>query len=700
MGLLTQFSWWYLPGCLLLGILFAWFQYRNAQNDGLKRIQVIGLAVLRTLAVALVALLLLNPYLRTDKKIIEKPLLLLAYDNSSSLVTADSSRLVNDMQAFQKELASSLADEVELRTFSFGGELNDSLAFNFNEKATDYSRLFETLSQRFSGKNLAGIVVATDGIQNRGYDPLGLIEKLGAPVYVWPLGDTTQKRDLRIREVRTNQRVFINNDFSVQVDLEVSKLAGREALVQLEAVSNKGVETIATQRIAITRDRFYTTLSMVAAAGQQAGLKKFRLKASVPDEENNAAANNRREFYVEVIDLRTKVLLLAHGPHPDLTVIRQALDNNPQYEVELHFAYQAVQLKGNYDLAILHQLPSAAPYSAAWMAQLSKLNLPSWFIVGSQTQLPSLQQAQKTVQLVQKAGSSNKALPSFQSDFSLFQTEINWQQALSNMPPMDVPFGDYQLQPQASALLKQRIGQITTQMPLLAYNPNQTSREAVLLGEGLWRWKLAAAEQRSDIDVSGELVRRTLQFLAVTDTKDPFVVRSNKKLYQEQDDIYFDATLLNESREPINSPEVRLQITNDQQQRFGFAMGRSGNNYLLNAGALPPGNYRWEAKVELAGKTYSRQGAFAVNALDLEQSNRVANHQLLERWSAISGGRLLNAEKPAESLMPVLQKSNATTPTSYYESRLEELISLEWMLVLIALLLSIEWVLRRYWGLR
>lgn len=700
MGLLTQFSWWYLPGCLLLGGLFAWLQYRSLSASALSKPKALGLAALRGLAVSLLALLLLNPYLRTDKKITEKPVLLLAFDNSASLAQADSSQLAERMQALQAELSNELGDQVEVRSFAFGGELRDSLAFDFSEKATDYSRLFETLLQRFSGKRLAGLLLATDGIQNRGNDPLSLIEKLGAPIYAWPLGDTTQRRDLRIRDVRTNQRVFINNDFSVQVDLEVNKLAGREAVVQLLAITPQGNEILSTQRVAINRDRFYTTLSMVAPAGKQAGLRQYSLRASIPDEEGNAAANNRRDFYVEVIDLRTRVLVLAHGPHPDLAVIRQALENNPQYEVELRFAYQPVQLNGKFDLAILHQLPSAAPNSAAWLTQINKLELPKWFIVGSQTQLPALQQAQKTVQVVQKPGSANKVLASLQSDFSLFQTDPSWQQSLSNLPPMDVPFGDYQLQPQASALFKQRIGQVTTTMPLLAFNPAGPAREAVLTGEGLWRWRLATAEQRAAVDVSGELVRKTLQFLAVAESKDPFVVRSSKKLYQEQDDIYFEGMLFNESREAVNDPEVRLQITNEQNQRFSFVMGRTGNNYLLNAGALPPGNYRWEARVELSGKTFTQQGAFAVAALNLEQSNRVANHQLLERWSALSGGSLLSSENPAESLLPMLNASKATTPTSYYESRLEELISLEWLLALIAMLLSAEWVLRRFWGLR
>lgn len=700
MGLLTQFSWWYLPGCLLLGAVFAWLQYRGKKTSDFSKPKVLVLAALRGIAVALVALLLLNPYLRTDKKITEKPILLLAFDNSASLVQADSNQLATRMQAVQTELTDKLGEAVEVRAFGFGSDLRDSLTFDFQEKATDYSRLFETLLQRFSGKRLAGLLLATDGIQNRGYDPLSLIEKLGTPVYTWPLGDTTQQRDLRIREVRTNQRVFINNDFSVQVDLEVNKLSGREAVVQLLSVSPQGTEVLSTQRVVINRDRFYTTLSMEAPAGKQAGLRQYSLRATIPDEAGNAAANNRRDFYVEVIDLRTRVLMVAHGPHPDLAVIRQALDNNPQYEVELHFAYQPVQFNGKFDLAILHQLPSAAPYSAAWLTQINKLELPKWFIIGSQSQLPALQQVQKTVQIVQKAGSANKVLASLQSDFSLFQTDLNWKQALANLPPLDVPFGDYQLQPQASALFKQRIGQVTTNMPLLAYNPAGPVREAVLTAEGLWRWRLAAAEQRNDVDVSGELIRKTLQFLAVVDTKEPFVVQSNKKLYQEQDDIYFEGMLFNESREAVNDPEVRLQITNDQNQRFSYVMGRTGNNYFLNAGALPPGNYRWEARVQLAGKSFSQRGAFAVASLDLEQSNRVANHQLLARWSAISSGNMLVGNNPAELLLPLLESSKATTPTTYYESRLEELISLEWLLAFIALLLSIEWVLRRYWGLR
>lgn len=700
MGLLTQFSWWYLPGCLLLGLLFAWLQYRRYVSDQLQKAPAFGLAVLRGLSVALLALLLLNPYLRTDKKIVEKPVLVLAFDNSASLLQADSNALRNKMQALQTAITDQLGEAVDLRSFGFGAELSDTVSFDFGEKATDYSRVFETLLQRYSGKRVAGVVLATDGIQNRGYDPLSLIEKWGTPIYAWPLGDTSLKRDLRIRAVRANNRVFINNDFGVQIDLEINKLNGRQAQITLESVEPGGNKVLASQTVNVNRDRFYTTLSMVAQAGKEAGLRKYRLRASIADEDNNSTANNSRDFYTEVMDMRTRILLVAHAPHPDLGLIRQAIQDNPQYELVLRYATQGVNIDGKFDLAILHQLPSTATFSAAWLQSIQQLGLPRWFMVGSQTTLPALQQAQQTVQIQARAGSANKVLPGLKADFGLFQTPETWETAMMQLPPLDVPFADYQLKVQGSALLQQRIGQLTTDMPLLAYNALSQPREALLLGEGLWRWQLASAEQRQNSAVAAEVVGKSLQFLAITESKDPFVVRTSKNLYQEQDDIYFEATLRNDSREAVNDADVRIEIKNEQNQRFSYVMGRSNKNYLLNAGALPPGNYSWQAEVNFSGKRLTQQGAFAVAALDLEQNDRVANHRILAQWSALSGGRMLPGENPIDSLLPWLQASQATTPTSYYESRLRELISLEWLLGLIALLLSFEWVLRRYWGLR
>ena len=47
------------------------------------------------------------------------------------------------------------------------------------------------------------------------------------------VGDTIQKTDQLIRDVRVNDIAFLNNDFPVEVNVEANKLKGKEVLLKL-----------------------------------------------------------------------------------------------------------------------------------------------------------------------------------------------------------------------------------------------------------------------------------------------------------------------------------------------------------------------------------------------------------------------------------------------------------------------------------
>src|ERR1700744_4641197 len=90
MQLLLSVTWgsvsgWWTPVCLLLGLLYAWLMYRQPVNLG-KSIRY-GLFVLRSIAVFILSFLLIAPLVRSVAYNPEKPLVLIAQDNSASINT-------------------------------------------------------------------------------------------------------------------------------------------------------------------------------------------------------------------------------------------------------------------------------------------------------------------------------------------------------------------------------------------------------------------------------------------------------------------------------------------------------------------------------------------------------------------------------------------------------------------------------------
>jgi len=697
MSLLTAVSSWYLLGCLLIGLLYALLLYYRSGNKFSKAWYVYPMAAFRGSAVALLVLLLFNPYLKSEQKVTEKPLVVVAFDNSQSLLhETDSASLAKSLSAFASAAVKQLSDNHELRLLSFGGNLDDSLKNDFSAKATNISGLLQQIEDRYSGSQLAAVVLLSDGIFNRGFEPTALAEKLGVPVYTVPLGDTTVRQDFAVKALRANQVVYINSDFTILADLEASRLQGQKAIVKLEALSADGVKLLAKEEVNISKDRFFETLQFVTGA-EKAGINRYRITAEIAGEASGAAANNSKEIFVEVIDERTQILLVAHAPHPDVSTIKQSLEVNPQHQVQVMLASQPVRISQKPDLVVLHQLPSPAVHNAQWLQAIEKLKVPIWYILGSQTNLMQFNRTQNILEVSSRTGGINKVQADPNANFRLFNVESNILNQIGSLPPLDAPFGDFRLSPQATPLLFQRIGNLNTDMPLLAYAPNSNPRMAILAAEGLWRWQLAQAEARLSTDVTAELVRKTVQFLTVKQDKRPFQVRTNRKLYPEQEDILFEAELYNQNFEAVNEPEVRLLITDEKQQDYNFTLGRTQQQYFLNVGALPPGTYSYLAKTRLAGAAYQANGSFVVSALDLEKTNTVANHALLASMAALSGGQMVSLSDQ-DSLFALLQANDRVKPVVYYEFRIRDLISLEGLLVLIGLLLALEWFLRRYAG--
>ena len=83
-----------------------------------------------------------------------------------------------------------------------------------------------------------------------------------------------------------------------------------------------------------------------------------------------------------------------------------------------------------------------------------------------------------------------------------------------------------------------------------------------------------------------------------------------------------------------------------------------------------------------------------MEALHLEQANLTANHTLLKTISSITGGKMFYPDQ-LSSLNAELQ---TLKPVIYTHTRFSEMLNLLWVIILIILLLSLEWVLRKYHG--
>lgn len=646
------------------------------------------LAVLRGTVVALIVILLIGPLIRSTSKRTEKPIIILAQDNSSSIPLNKDSAFYNaDYQVALEELRSELSEEYEVRSYAFGGNVKETQSIDFKDGRTDFSALFRELDNVYVNRNVGAIILASDGLYNRGQDPIYSPLHLSAPVYTIALGDTSIKKDVVLKKVDHNRYAYLGNEFPVEVTIEAEHYAGKEVRVQLSG--ENGV--LWEERVNISSGSFRKTLTAKLTA-ETPGLNRIRASVSVLNGELSRS-NNSQDLFVEVLDGRQRVLILAANPHPDIAALKRSISGNDNYEVDAFVLGEREFAPEKYDLIILHQLPTRGGLGRAEMDRVRASTVPVFCIVGSKTDLRWFNDMNFGLQIKAARQSKNTVFPAFAKGFSLFVLDENVRRMLQRFPPLNAPFGEYSASGSAQTLFSQRIGNVETKNPLLLFNDVSGRKSGVLVGDGIWRWRIKDFEENGSHEIFDSMLSKVVQFLALKTDKSLFRVNT-KNRYHEDEAVVFGAELYNETYEPINEPEVDLSITDEEEKVFEYKFNRTDNAYRLNAGSFKEGNYTYKSQVSNGGKVFESKGQFMVAALKLETTRTTADHALMYKLANGSNGKMFYPRE-LKQLAEAIKTRDDIRSVVYEQTWFKEAIHLKWLFFLLLALLSLEWFVRK-----
>ncbi|GGH15712.1 hypothetical protein [Mucilaginibacter phyllosphaerae] len=686
-----SFNWgsvsgWWLPACIVLGLLYAWLMYR-------KPVQLVksmrnALFAFRALVVSFLALLIVSPLVKSTTYQPQKPVILIAQDNSQS-VKLFSKSAFSLRKGWADALKKQLGDGYEVHEFHFDKDLKDSVSDTYDGRQTDIANALHQLNERFVNRNIGALVLATDGLYNLGADPQYEASNIKTNIYTVALGDTIPRRDLLISNVNYNKTAFLGNDFEVEILAEAYQSAGESMRL---TITEDGRQ-VHQQNIAVTSAAFKKVIPVKLNAGKK-GIRKFTIELA-PVKNELSVQNNSETIYIDVLDARQKILLLYDAPHPDLAVIKQGIESNKNFEVKTSLVSDLSTIKlTDYSMAIFYQL-SAGSYSKLQGLQQSKT--PLWHIAGTQTNLPAFNNAQSAVKINSSSPEVQEAFAQPVPTFSAFTLTDSSQNKLSKLPPLLAAFGNYTAAGTASVLLKQKIGNVETNYPLLAFNDDAGRKQAVLTGEGLWRWQLAEYREFGNHHAVEELLSQTVQYLTANANRQRFRVYSSKNVFDEGENVLLNAELYNEALELINTPDVKINLKSRAGKSYSFLFTRSGQSYQLNAGTLPVGEYTYSATTSNGKQAFTANGQLTIKQLNLETRQSTADHQLLRNIAAQSGGQMLLPSQ-IDQLAGLIRKNENIKTVVYEDKRYSDLIDVKWVFVLILLLLSAEWFLRKREG--
>ena len=690
-NLTIAYPWWFLLLAIFTGLLYAGILY--LWNKKLKfhlLIQII-LFALRFILISLLTFLLLSPFIKSKKRYTEKPIIILGVDNSKSVVLGkDSTYYTGGFVQEMNDLENQLSQSYRVDKVFFGSGIQILDQPDFSDQATNYSLFFKEVSETYSGLNLGTIILAGDGINNRGIDPEFSAESISVPIYAIALGDTLQRQDVKINDARFNSIVYLDDEFPIEVNVSANGFKGEKINAEVYAFGRKQ----GGQQIDVKSDQFSKSLVFKIKA-QKTGKQRIQILLSSLEGELNEE-NNRRNIFINVLDNRQKILILANSPHPDIAAIKSSFSLNKNYEIETQFINSFNADLNSFDLVVLHQLPSKKNPAQQIINQLKTNKTPILYIAGKQSNFSRLSNQFEGFELSSVVNNFEESRLVSVSNFTLFSFSREMAQQLEDLPPLITFFGSYAESLNANVFGYQKINRLKTTLPLIVFHENQDAKSAAILGEGLWIWRMHSFLQYQNTNAFDTFMWKSAQFLMARNDKRLFKIIS-KDNYGSNEKVFIQAELYNSAYELINEPDVNIRITNDKKEQFNYVFSPEGNAYSLDLERMPVGIYSYSAFTKLGGKTLTDAGEFIVSGQLLESRRLNADHGLLYRIAKNSGGEMVY---PVEimQLPEILQNRTDLKSRIYFEEKYTGLHDLWWIIGLALFLLSLEWFLRKYFG--
>ncbi len=658
------------------GLVYYQYYFKSKFSDQKRHL----LAFLRFITVYCILLLLINPQIQRETVELEKRKLLVLSDNSTSLKYSGADTTLRDWIA-ELDLPA-VTDRFDLRYYRFARQLQTGDSLTFSELVTDINRALREANDIYA-QDEAVLLLLTDGNQTFGadYEYFGAEAKF--PIYPVVFGDTIKYEDLRIDQVNLNRYAFLKNEFPVETFVSYQGKSKVNTMYSIYLDDKK----VYSEELELSEQDNTRRINTLLEA-DRVGLKGLRISLSVLPQERNAD-NNTRTASIEVLDEQTKIAIVSDLVHPDIGVLKKAIEANEQRLVSIVEPTGNAQDWSGYDLFILYQPNSRF---RAIYDYLKETGVSLFTITGSKTQWGFLNAVQSSFEK-QFSDLSDEVLPVRNTGFTTFDIGLV---DFETYPPLESSLGEVLITKPHDVILEQRIRGVNLGEPLFALVQEADRREAVLFGENIWKWRLQSYRNNGSFNLFDEYLGRVIRYLAGN--------RSKTRLNLE-----YESTIRGLDRARIRATYFDQAYQFDSNAEIAIQLRQEGNsnvterNMLLKQGYyevdlsdLDPGDYRFVAEVK--NEKLTKSGAFSILDYDVERQFLSSDYEKLERLSKRTAGKLYFPNQ-TDSLLAELTGQNAYLPKQRSKQKVVSLTDIKFLLATIVLALALEWFLRKYYGL-
>jgi len=716
----------------------------------LSRRQRSVLVCLRLAVIAMAMFAMMRPALVQTTTRRQSATLVLLVDQSRSMSVADAVggktrwQVLQDAFGDAQDMLTTLGEELEVKLYTFDSQahllpLQDG-RWQLDErpegKQTAIGAALEDVLKRESGKRLAGVILLSDGAQ-RAFAPNDVppqlparrLADLGYPLYTLRFGQARglgQARDVAIRDLSVNETVFVKNDLAVHGVVRSEGYGGRSLPVELlmEDAAGKmkpvaGVEL----RAPPGGENLNVELNTVP---QTPGEYKVTLRAA-PQPGELVTTNNEMSTFVTVLKGGINVLYLEGALRVDSKYLLQSLDASPDIKVDyvrLDRREGSKPLKlqdrferGKYDVYVIGDVDSSqfTKEELAALAAVVRQGAGLVMLGGFQTFGPGGYAETPLADLLpvtldprerQRLGDAIRSdvqltgplriRPSQPQGMRHYLMRLddtsNPAPAWEKLPPLE---GANRLGPAKPAA--QVLGETPDKKPLLVVH-EAGGRVMAFAADTTWRWWMEGFEAQHK-----RFWRQVVLWLARKDeTSEGNVwIKLAQRRYGPQQRVEFSAGARSPQGEPAADANLTAEVTLPDGTTRKVNLVRQGDHVVGAFDATTnSGDYAIVVTAEQAGAALGKARArFLVFEQDLELDNAAADPTLLASLSAMtkpSGGESLAPEELPE----LLRRLHEQPPELEVETQVKHTPYDTWpFFLLFVSVISVEWYLRKKWGL-
>ncbi len=679
---------------------------------------------IRFVVLFIVLFLLFDPIVRRLTREEHPPVVAFLIDSSQSIRVTGSERdttsatVPQDIHALLQQLSpGTIPGESRIYSFSsgvkaHGAAISDWLdSLKFNGSRTDIARALDYVREDLKDQNLRGVVLISDGQYNTGRNPLYIAERYPVPIYTAVVGDTTQRKDVQIRRLTTNQIAYAGEEQPVQVGLRVEDFESEEVTVSLEGNG----QLLGSKRIRLP-DGAAEVLVDLSYIPTQQGLQP--LTASVSRLPGEATfRNNTETVNVRVLQRKRRTLLIGAGPGPDFAAVRQILQKDADTEVATFvqkdnagFYEGAFPTRlDTFDTIIMVGFPgrSANPAAVERVVRAAREDMPLLFLLTRQTDLNALARNFGEVlpaipETIRRSFVEAQFAPTSEGRRHpvLSIPEASSPETWLRLPPLAYNESKWRVTPDARILAATTVRGVPVNDPLLIVRARSGGRSAMLLGAGTWRWKNVPEGLDALANFWPTLLSNAVQWVATRQDDRPVRVHPVLDVFAGGETVQFTGEVYDESLNPVSNASVSLEIMAPDSTRYPYQMQPVGSGrYSLDAGAFPEGSYSYTATAIQEGANLGADsGTFLIGSVTLEFKETRANASLMQQIARRSGGGFWSGADIG-ALPTALSSSGDLLPTVTEEQQELGLAHLYVFLVILIVLLSTEWFLRKRSGM-